>query len=70
MNLTYKNHHLLQTKNAIFFQWKQVDIELQEDLPLKKAHTIGETLQIKIKKLPKVKWMFVHLISNVITISE
>ncbi|MBA0752681.1 hypothetical protein Gogos_001488 [Gossypium gossypioides] len=39
----------------------EVDIELPEDLPLKEAHTIGETLQIKIEKLPEVERAFVHL---------
>ncbi|XP_028751708.1 metal tolerance protein 4 isoform X3 [Neltuma alba] len=39
----------------------EVDIELPEDLPLKEAHAIGETLQIKIEKLPEVERAFVHL---------
>lgn len=39
----------------------EVDIELPEDLPLKVAHTIGETLQNKIEKLPEVERAFVHL---------
>lgn len=39
----------------------EVDIELPEDLPLKDAHTIGETLQIKIENLPEVERAFVHL---------
>ncbi|KAH1033579.1 hypothetical protein J1N35_045753 [Gossypium stocksii] len=39
----------------------EVDIELPEDLPLKEAHTIGETLQIKIEKLREVERAFVHL---------
>ncbi|KHG29762.1 Metal tolerance 4 [Gossypium arboreum] len=39
----------------------EVDIELPEDLPLKEAHNIGETLQIKIEKLPEVERAFVHL---------
>lgn len=40
---------------------EQVDIELPEDLPLKVAHTIGESLQIKIENLPEVERAFVHL---------
>ncbi|KAG8378180.1 hypothetical protein BUALT_Bualt08G0111100 [Buddleja alternifolia] len=32
----------------------EIDIELPEDLPLKEAHTIGESLQIKIEELPEV----------------
>lgn len=40
---------------------KQVDIELPEDLPLKEAHAIGESLQIKIEELPEVERAFVHL---------
>ncbi|KAE8677200.1 Metal tolerance protein 4 [Hibiscus syriacus] len=39
----------------------EVDIELPEDLPLKEAHQIGETLQIKIEKLQEVERAFVHL---------
>ncbi|KAL6966318.1 Metal tolerance protein 4 [Sarracenia purpurea var. burkii] len=39
----------------------EVDIELPEDLALKEAHTIGESLQIKIEKLPEVERAFVHL---------
>lgn len=33
----------------------QVDIELPEDLPLKEAHAIGETLQIRIEELAEVE---------------
>lgn len=40
---------------------KQVDIELPEDLPLKEAHYIGESLQMKIEHLPEVERAFVHL---------
>ncbi|KAG2675103.1 hypothetical protein I3843_13G149300 [Carya illinoinensis] len=39
----------------------EVDIELPEDLPLKEAHFIGESLQDKIEKLPEVERAFVHL---------
>lgn len=39
----------------------EVDIELPEDLPLKEAHTIGETLQVRIENLPEVERAFVHL---------
>ncbi|KAJ9183113.1 hypothetical protein P3X46_007020 [Hevea brasiliensis] len=39
----------------------EVDIELPEELPLKEAHAIGETLQNKIEKLPEVERAFVHL---------
>ncbi|KAE9447570.1 hypothetical protein C3L33_20528, partial [Rhododendron williamsianum] len=39
----------------------EVDIVLPEELPLKEAHTIGETLQIKLEKLPEVERAFVHL---------
>ncbi|GAB4851519.1 Metal tolerance protein 4 [Ancistrocladus abbreviatus] len=39
----------------------EVDIELPEDLPLKEAHGIGESLQIKIERLPEVERAFVHL---------
>lgn len=30
-------------------------------MPLKEAHTIGETLQMKIEKLTEVERAFVHL---------
>ncbi|KAK4594937.1 hypothetical protein RGQ29_018606 [Quercus rubra] len=39
----------------------EVDIELPEELPLKEAHAIGETLQEKLEKLPEVERAFVHL---------
>lgn len=39
----------------------EVDIELPEELPLKEAHVIGETLQNKIEKLTEVERAFVHL---------
>lgn len=39
----------------------EVDIELPEDLPLKEAHGIGESLQIKIEELADVERAFVHL---------
>ncbi|GFP95827.1 metal tolerance protein 4 [Phtheirospermum japonicum] len=39
----------------------EVDIELPEDLPLIKAHAVGESLQIKIEELPEVERAFVHL---------
>ncbi|XP_030525747.1 metal tolerance protein 4-like [Rhodamnia argentea] len=39
----------------------EVDIELPEDLPLKEAHAIGESLQIKIEELREVERAFVHL---------
>ncbi|CAN8279843.1 unnamed protein product [Cochlearia groenlandica] len=39
----------------------EVDIELLEDLPLKDAHAIGETMQVKLEQLPQVERAFVHL---------
>ncbi|KAK8921534.1 Metal tolerance protein 4 [Platanthera zijinensis] len=39
----------------------EVDIELPEDLPLKEAHEVGESLQIKIEELTEVERAFVHL---------
>ncbi|KAJ8448125.1 hypothetical protein Cgig2_031849 [Carnegiea gigantea] len=47
------------TFGALYFV--EVDIELPEELPLKEAHAIGESLQIKIEKLPEVERAFVHL---------
>lgn len=39
----------------------EVDIVLPDDMPLKEAHDIGETLQRKIETLPEVGRAFVHL---------
>ncbi|XP_020599454.1 metal tolerance protein 4-like [Phalaenopsis equestris] len=39
----------------------EIDIELAEELPLKEAHAIGESLQMKIEELPEVERAFVHL---------
>ncbi|MBA0700958.1 hypothetical protein Goari_021934 [Gossypium aridum] len=47
------------TFGVLFFV--EVDIELPEDLPLKEAHAIGESLQIKIEQLQEVERAFVHL---------
>ncbi|KAL5765171.1 hypothetical protein ACOSQ2_017765 [Xanthoceras sorbifolium] len=47
------------TFGALYFV--EVDIELPEDLPLKQAHAIGESLQNKIERLPEVERAFVHL---------
>ncbi|KAL3819582.1 hypothetical protein ACJIZ3_005487 [Penstemon smallii] len=38
-----------------------IDIELPEDMPLKEAHDIGESLQVKIENLGEVERAFVHL---------
>ncbi|KAJ6427985.1 hypothetical protein OIU84_023403 [Salix udensis] len=47
------------TFGALYFV--EVDIELPQELPLKEAHVIGETLQNKIEKLTEVERAFVHL---------
>ncbi|KAL8092902.1 hypothetical protein AgCh_034960 [Apium graveolens] len=39
----------------------EVNIELPEDLPLKEAHAIRESLQIKIEELSKEEHIFVYL---------
>jgi len=39
----------------------QVDIELPEDMLLREAHNIGETLQNKLEAFPKVERAYVHL---------
>ncbi|KAG4204649.1 hypothetical protein ERO13_A04G053242v2 [Gossypium hirsutum] len=44
-----------------FLFFVEVDIELPEDLPLKEADAIGESLQIKIELLQEVERAFVHL---------
>ena len=43
---------------ALYFV--EVDIELSEDMRLREAHAIGESLQEKIEKLPEVERAFVH----------
>jgi divalent metal cation (Fe/Co/Zn/Cd) transporter len=53
--------NLLIYASSFGSDFEQVDIELPEDLPLKEAHAIGETLQIKLEKLPEVERAFVHL---------
>ncbi|CAI9781572.1 unnamed protein product [Fraxinus pennsylvanica] len=45
----------------------EVDIELPEDLPLKEAHAIGESLQIKIEELAEVERLLFITIMSVIT---
>ena len=40
---------------------KQVDIVLPEDMPLREAHEIGESLQVKLERLEEVERAFVHL---------
>ncbi|KAF7091216.1 hypothetical protein CFC21_093842 [Triticum aestivum] len=40
--------------------WHQVDIVLSEDMRLREAHAIGESLQERIEKLPEVERAFVH----------
>uniref|UniRef100_A0A0D9VLP4 Uncharacterized protein n=1 Tax=Leersia perrieri TaxID=77586 RepID=A0A0D9VLP4_9ORYZ len=44
---------------ALYFV--EVDIELSEDMRLGEAHSIGESLQNKIEKLPEVERAFVHV---------
>ncbi|MCO5547316.1 hypothetical protein L7F22_000764 [Adiantum nelumboides] len=39
----------------------EVDIELPEEMPLKEAHDIGQSLQDKFERLPEVERAFVHL---------
>ncbi|KAH7416415.1 hypothetical protein KP509_14G090600 [Ceratopteris richardii] len=39
----------------------EVDIELPEEMPLKEAHDIGQSLQDKFECLPEVERAFVHL---------
>ena len=39
----------------------EVDIVLPENMPLKEAHDIGESLQAKLEKVPSVERANVHL---------
>ncbi|GMH12818.1 hypothetical protein Nepgr_014659 [Nepenthes gracilis] len=62
--LRHPNIKRIDTVRAYTFgvlYFVEVDIELPEEIPLKEAHTIGETLQDKIEKLPEVERAFVHL---------
>ena len=68
--LTYLawNHHpdivLIDTIRAYTFGPKyfvEVDIVLEEDMPLRRAHDIGEELQNRIERLEDVERAFVHL---------
>ncbi|CAM6116045.1 unnamed protein product [Calypogeia fissa] len=68
--LTYMalNHHekirKIDTVRAYtfgMFYFVEVDIELPEDMLLKEAHEIGESLQNKLERLPEVERAFVHL---------
>lgn len=68
--LTYLawNHHpdivLIDTIRAYTFGPKyfvEVDIVLEEDMPLRLAHDIGEELQNRIERLDEVERAFVHL---------
>ncbi|KAL2317349.1 hypothetical protein Fmac_031225 [Flemingia macrophylla] len=47
--------------NTIVRAYADVYIELPEDVPLKEAHAIGESLQVKLEKLAEVERAFVHL---------
>ncbi|KAL0805702.1 hypothetical protein Bca101_098193 [Brassica carinata] len=49
------------SRNHIVRAYAKVDIELPENLQLKEAHAIGESLQIKLEELPEVERAFVHL---------
>ncbi len=39
----------------------EVDIVLPEDMKLRQSHDIGESLQLKLERLPEVERAFVHL---------
>ena len=68
--LTYLawNHHpdivLIDTIRAYTFGPKyfvEVDVVLDEDMPLRRAHDIGEELQNRIEQMEEVERAFVHL---------
>ncbi|KAI3843531.1 hypothetical protein MKX03_018120 [Papaver bracteatum] len=65
--LVIRHHPLIKRVDTVraytfgVLYFVEVDIELPEDLPLKEAHAIGESLQIKIEELPEVERAFVHL---------
>ena len=39
----------------------ELDIVLPENMSLREAHDIGESLQFKLEKVPNVERAFVHL---------
>jgi divalent metal cation (Fe/Co/Zn/Cd) transporter len=39
----------------------EVDLVLPPEMPLKEAHDVGESLQIKLEKIPGITRAFVHL---------
>lgn len=62
------NHHpkvlLIDTVRAFHFGNNflvEVDIVLPELMNMKQSHDIGESLQLKIERLPEVERAFVHL---------
>ncbi|CAF3639359.1 unnamed protein product [Rotaria socialis] len=65
--ITYHHSPLIEkidTVRAFYFGTSflvEVDIVLREDMMLKEAHDIGESLQKKIEELPEVERAFVHL---------
>ncbi|CAI0402753.1 unnamed protein product, partial [Linum tenue] len=65
--LVLRHHHQIKRVDTVraytfgVLYFVEVDIELPEDLPLKEAHAVGESLQIKIEELPEVERAFVHL---------
>ncbi|XP_077236273.1 cation efflux family protein isoform X1 [Tasmannia lanceolata] len=65
--LVIRHHHQIKRVDTVraytfgVLYFVEVDIELPEELPLKEAHAIGESLQIKIEELPEVERAFVHL---------
>ncbi|KAL5545432.1 hypothetical protein UlMin_005119 [Ulmus minor] len=65
--LVLRHHPLIRRVDTVraytfgVLYFVEVDIELPEDLPLKEAHPIGESLQIKIEELIEVERAFVHL---------
>ncbi|KAI3865767.1 hypothetical protein MKW98_013301 [Papaver atlanticum] len=68
--LTYLcwNHHKaimhIDTVRAYTFgshYFVEVDIVLPSAMPLREAHDVGESLQIKLERLPEIERAFVHL---------
>lgn len=62
------NHHpkikFVDTVRAFHFGNNflvEVDVVLPEEMRLRKAHDIGESLQQKLERLPEVERAFVHL---------
>ncbi|KAI3916668.1 hypothetical protein MKX01_032901 [Papaver californicum] len=65
--LVIRHHPLIKRVDTVraytfgVLYFVEVDVKLPDNIPLKEAHAIGESLQIKIEELPEVERAFGHL---------